>query len=149
MRLSRDFHELLECFAAHEVRYLIIGGWALAAHGVPRMTKDLDVWVWPDPDNAESVVRALVDFGFGDLGLSAHDFTDPDVVIQLGFPPNRVDLLTSPTGVDFEECWTDRLPLDLDGLIVTFIGREGLMANKRATRRPQDLVDIESLHSME
>lgn len=145
LKLSRDFHELLECFAAHDVRYLIVGGWALAAHGVPRMTKDLDVWVLPDSSNAENVLAALKDFGFGDLSLAASDFTDPDVVIQLGRPPNRVDILTTPDGVDFAECWTDRLMVDLGGLVVPFIGREGLIANKLATGRPQDVVDVASL----
>ena len=81
MRLSRDFQELLECFARHNVRYLIVGGWALAAHGHPRMTKDLDIWVWPDSSNTNSVVEALTDFGFGDLGLTANDFLDEDVVV--------------------------------------------------------------------
>lgn len=100
MKLSRDFHELLECFAAHEVRYLIVGGWALAAHGVLRMTKDLDVWVWPDQSNAQSVLAALADFGFADLGLEITDFTEPDAVIQLGRPPNRVDIRTGPVWHD-------------------------------------------------
>ena len=145
MKLSRDFHELLECFAAHDVRYLIVGGWALAAHGVPRMTKDLDVWVWPDQTNAQNVLAALHDFGFADLGLAAEDFTEPDVVIQLGRPPNRVDILTTPDGVDFDSCWRDRLQIDSGGLMVPFIGVDGLLANKLASGRPQDLVDVASL----
>ncbi len=149
MRLSRDFQELLECFARHNVRYLIVGGWALAAHGHPRMTKDLDIWVWPDSSNANSVVEALTDFGFGDLGLTANDFLDEDVVVQLGYPPNRVDLLTTPSGVDFEECWADRLSVELAGLELPFIGREGLKRNKQASARPQDLVDIQILEGLE
>lgn len=143
MRMNRDFRELLECFASHDVRYLVIGGWALAAHGVPRMTKDLDLWVWPDSANARKVVAALEAFGFGDLGLTADDFQAPDVVIQLGYPPNRVDLLTTPSGVDFEGCWPGRMQVVLDGgASVPFIGIEELIANKQATGRPQDLVDI-------
>ena len=145
MRLSRDFHELLECFARHEVRYLIVGGWALAAHGHPRMTKDLDIWVWPESANAGAVIEALADFGFEGLGLSSSDFLEPDVVIQLGYPPNRVDLLTTPTGVEFEGCWKDRVEVEMDDLTVPFIGLEGLVANKRASGRPQDLVDVEIL----
>ena len=108
LKLSQDFHELLEYFARHEVRFLIVGGWALAAHGYPRLTKDLDVWVWAEAANAQALLEALDEFGFGELGLRIEDFTEPDMVIQLGYPPNRVDLLTSPTGVDFETCWSDR-----------------------------------------
>ena len=145
MRLSRDFRELLECFARHEVRFLIVGGWALAAHGHPRMTKDLDIWVWADPANADAVIAALEDFGFGDLDLTVEDFLESDMVVQLGCPPNRVDLLTSPAGVDFETCWSDRLDISMDGLTVPFIGLEGLKQNKRSSGRPQDLVDIEIL----
>lgn len=142
MRLSQDFHELLECFARHDVRYLIVGGWALAAHGHPRLTKDLDVWVWAESPNARALLEALEEFGFGDLDLRVEDFTASDMVIQLGYPPNRVDLLTSPTGVDFESCWKDRLEVEMDGVRVPFIGLEGLKANKRASGRPQDMVDV-------
>ena len=145
VKLNHDFHELLECFARHNVRYLVIGGWALAAHGIPRLTKDLDLWVMPDSSNAQAVLTALEEFGFQGIGLTAHDFQQPEMVIQLGYPPNRVDLITSPSGVEFEQCWTNRLELKLDGVDVPFIGREELIANKRATGRSQDMVDIESL----
>jgi hypothetical protein len=149
MQLSPDFRELLECFDRHEVRYLVVGGWALAAHGVPRLTKDLDLWVWPDDRNADAVVRALEEFGFAELGLTRDDFISPDVVVQLGYPPNRVDLITTPSGVDFEHCWADRLSLTLDGLEVPFIGLEGLKANKRASGRAQDVVDVQVLDGIE
>jgi len=109
------------------------------------MTKDLDVWIWPASANAHAVLSALDEFGFGDLGLTVEDFTEADVVIQLGHPPNRVDLLTSPTGVDFDDCWRDRLEVDMDGLSVPFIGLEGLKANKKASGRAQDNVDVEIL----
>ena len=149
MQLSPDFRELLECFDRHEVRYLVVGGWALAAHGVPRLTKDLDLWVWPDDGNADAVVRALEEFGFAELGLARDDFISPDVVVQLGYPPNRVDLITTPSGVDFQQCWADRLSLTLDGLEVPFIGLEGLKANKRASGRAQDVVDVQVLDGIE
>jgi hypothetical protein len=145
LRLNRDFHELLECFARNDVRYLIIGGWAMAAHGVQRMTKDLDVWVLPDADNSHAVIAALEEFEFKDLGLSPTDFLTPETVIQLGYPPNRVDLLVTPSGVDFEECWQEHIEIDVDGLLVPFIGLEGLKTNKRAVGRTQDLADIEAL----
>ena len=149
MQLSPDFRELLECFDRHEVRYLVVGGWALAAHGVPRLTKDLDLWVWPDDGNADAVVRALEEFGFAELGLARDDFISPDVVVHLGYPPNRVDLITTPSGVDFQQCWADRLSLTLDGLEVPFIGLEGLKANKRASGRAQDVVDVQVLEGIE
>lgn len=145
MKLNRDFRELLESFAARDVRYLIVGGWAVAAHGHPRYTKDLDIWIWMEEANGEATVAALDDFGFGGLGLTSTDFTTPDSVIQLGYPPNRVDLLTSPSGVVFEQCWQDRVDLELDGIVVPFIGVDGLIANKSAAGRAQDLADIESL----
>lgn len=145
MKLNRDFRELLECFAQHEVRYLIIGGWALAAHGIPRYTKDLDVWIWAETNNARATLDALEQFGFGGLGLTIDDFNNPDSVVQLGYPPNRVDLLTSPSGVEFASCWKDRVDVELDGLVVAFIGLDGLKQNKRASGRPQDLVDLTSL----
>ncbi len=98
MKLNPDFQEFLELFVSHDVRFLIVGGYALAAHGHPRYTKDLDVWVWPEPSNAERIVAALEDFGFGGLGLTSLDFQDPDVVVQLGREPQRIDILT------FEKC---------------------------------------------
>ena len=94
MELSPDFQEFVRSFVEHDVQFLIVGGYALAAHGHPRYTKDLDVWVWPDPSNAERVVGALAAFGFGELGLTASDFRDPDVVVQLGREPQRIDILT-------------------------------------------------------
>ena len=145
MRMNRDFRELLECFARHDVRFLVVGGWALAAHGIPRLTKDLDLWIWPEAGNAQRTLAALDEFGFGGLGLTTQDFQTVDTVVQLGYPPNRVDILTTPTGVVFEPCWRGRLEVDLDGIVVPFIGVEGLIANKRATARPQDLVDVQSL----
>lgn len=145
MKLNRDFRELLECFAQHDVRYLIVGGWAVAAHGHPRYTKDLDVWVWMDSSNAKSIVAALHEFGFGDLGLTVEDFVTPDTVVQLGYPPNRIDLLTSPSGVDFASCWSSRMDLELDGVLVPFIGLDELKRNKRASGRAQDLADIDAL----
>jgi len=112
------------------------------------MTKDLDVWIWPQSTNAQALISALEEFGFQELGLTAEDFTEPDVVIQLGYPPNRVGLLTSPTGVEFDECWKERLDVQMEGFTVPFIGLEGLKANKRASGRPQDTVDVEILEGL-
>jgi hypothetical protein len=111
MELDRDFSEFIACCAARDVRFLIVGGYALAAHGHPRFTKDLDVWVWLDAENAARLIAALNDFGFESLGLTASDFTVPDMVVQLGHAPKRIDLLTSIYGVTFDECWPDHVVL--------------------------------------
>lgn len=145
MKLDPDFREFIECCVARDVRFLIVGGYALAAHGHPRFTKDLDVWLWLDAENAGRVVAALDDFGFGSLGLGPADFTEPGTVVQLGHPPKRIDLLTSIDGVDFDECWVARREIDIEGTAVPFIDVEHLVANKRASGRPQDIADVAAL----
>ena len=140
--LSKDFVEFIECCVARKVKFLIVGGYALAAHGHPRATKDLDVWVMIEPDNAERLVFALEDFGMDSIGLDASDFAEPDIVVQLGYPPMRIDLLTSASGVDFETCWTRRMNVAVGSVEAGFISYEDLIANKRASGRPQDVVDV-------
>ncbi len=145
MELDPEFSEFIASCAARDVRLLIVRGYALAAHGHPRFTKDLDVWVWVDPINLERLVAALDDFGFGSLGLSADDFGVPGTVIQLGYPPKRIDLLTSVDGVEFEAAWHRRSDVAVGELRVPIIGAADLIANKRAVGRPQDLADIVAL----
>lgn len=149
MEPPREFSELLASFGAHEVKALIVGAYALAFHGVPRMTGDLDLLVEPSTENAARVMRALTDFGFGEVGLSAADFQLPDVVIQLGFPPLRVDLLTSITGVSFDEAWTGRVADSFGGVPASFLGLEELRRNKRAVGRHKDLADLDALEGLE
>lgn len=143
--LNQDLKEFIESLNANEVRYLVIGGYALAMHGHPRFTKDIDIWLDCDQSNAERVLKAIADFGFGSLELSASDFSEPNQLIQLGYPPNRIDLLTSADGVEFETCYSARIDTVVDGVPITFIGVEGLKANKRATGRAQDIADLEAL----
>lgn len=145
MTIAPDFREFAACLNAHEVRYLIVGGYAVAFHGHPRYTKDLDVWIERTRENVERLLRGLDDFGFGEVGLKERDFLEPEQIIQLGYPPLRIDLLTSLTGVDFEQCYSDREVLDVEGVELPFIGLEGLRANKRASGRHQDLADLENL----
>jgi Nucleotidyl transferase AbiEii toxin, Type IV TA system len=147
MRLDRDFREFVESFVAHEVRFLLVGGYALAAHGLPRATGDFDAWVWIDPSNASRIVAALRAFGFGSLGIREGDFTAPDLVVQLGYPPHRIDILTSIDGVEFEDAWDRRVSIDVDGLPIPVISRDDLLANKLAAGRPQDLADVDRLRS--
>ncbi len=142
--LNRDFREFVEWFNAHGVEYLLVGGYALAAHGHPRYTGDIDFWIRRDAANIARVLSALNDFGFGSVGLKAEDF-GPDAVIQLGMPPRRIDLLTSIDGVDFDTCHARRETVHVDGLSLPLIGLEDFKANKRATGRHKDLADLEAL----
>lgn len=142
-------HEFLESFIEHDVRFLVVGGYALAAHGLPRATGDFDAWVWIDASNARRIVSALADFGFGGLDLTEVDFNREDSVVQLGYPPYRIDILTSIDGVDFEQAWDRRMTVDVDDLILNVIGRDDLIRNKTAAGRPQDLADVDRLRQLE
>lgn len=145
--LTKDFVEFIECCVAREVRFLIVGGYALAAHGHPRATKDLDVWILLERSNAERLVAALDDFGMQSVGLEPEDFLEPEIVVQLGYPPVRIDLITSATGVDFDECWENRVMVGVGRVEAGFISEADLIINKRASARPQDLVDVEILEA--
>lgn len=146
MEFDRDFKEFLECLAVRDVRFLVVGGYAVAVHGHPRYTGDLDLWVWTGVENAENLLLALDDFGFGSVGLAPTDFTEPGRVVQLGYPPIRIDLLTSIDGVEFEACFDRRVEIFVDGLRVPFIALEDLRQNKAASGRPQDLADLAALN---
>ena len=145
MNLDRDFSEFVGFCINRDVRFLIVGGYAVAAHGHPRFTKYLDVWVRIDRGNAERLTEALGDFGFASLGLRPDDFLEPEVVIQLGHPPKRIDLLTSVDGVEFERCWERRIEIQVGEHSIPFISQPDLVANKRASGRPQDLADVDFL----
>ncbi len=145
MELSHDFSEFIGYFVARDVRFLVVGGYAMAAHGHPRYTKDLDVWIRADPDNGERILLALDDFGFGDVGLTQLDFLGDDTVVQLGREPQRIDLLTFISGVEFDEAWANHVELEISGLAVPVIGRADLRRNKLATGRLRDLADAEDL----
>ena len=145
--LNPDFRDMLSAFIAEDVEFLIVGAYALAVHGVPRATGDLDFWVRPDAVNAKKVLRALASFGAPVEGLLAQDLASPDVVFQVGMAPARVDILTSIDGVEFSEAWKARVVAEVDGLSVPVLGREHLIRNKRATGRTRDLADLEDLGS--
>ncbi len=142
---NQDFREFLKSLNDNHVRYLVIGGYAVAYHGHPRYTKDLDVWIASDKENAAGIIKALDDFGFASLGLKEEDFLEPDQVIQLGYPPSRIDVLTSTLGVDFDSCYPKREQVEIDGIQVNFIDLENLKKNKKAVGRHQDLADVENL----
>ena len=143
--LSKDFKEFIELLNEHKVRYLVVGGYAVAFHGHPRYTKDLDVWIEVSPYNANNILNALKKFGFGSLGLKQDDFLESDQIIQLGYPPNRIDILTTLKDLKFEDCYKAKVEVEIQGLHIDFIDIENLKKNKRATGRPQDLADAEYL----
>jgi hypothetical protein len=143
--LNQDFKEFIQSLNDNAVRYLLVGGYAVALHGYPRYTKDLDVWVESTTENAARIIKALQQFGFGSLDLKESDFTTPDQVVQLGYPPNRIDMLTSLSGVEFSKCFASRVTEEIDGVPVSFIDLENLKKNKKATGRHQDLADVENL----
>jgi hypothetical protein len=143
--MNQDFVDLLQAFVAHDVRFLIVGAYALALHGRPRATGDLDIWVDATPENAPRIMRALSAFGAPLDDIAEADLSRPGVVFQLGVVPGRVDILTELTGLTFEEAWPGRVHHAFGPVAVDFIGLDSFIRNKRATGRARDLGDIEGL----
>ncbi len=143
--LNQDFNEFLQSLNNNCVRYLVIGGYAVAFHGHPRYTKDIDVWIEISPENAQRLVKALNDFGLGSLNLTADQFQQPRKVFQFGHPPRRIDILTSPVGIEFDDCYQRRIDQTIDGILMPFISLEDLRVAKKAAGRLQDLADLENL----
>ena len=145
MEVQPDFRDLLKLFNAHKVEFVVIGGYALAFHGAPRYTGDLDIFVKPDPENAQRIMKALGAFGFGSLELTAEDFQSPDRVIQLGVPPVRIDIVTSVTNITWETAAANRIEGKYGDVVAFYMGRAEFVANKRAVGRKKDLADLEAL----
>lgn len=143
--LNSDFKEFIQLLNENQVKYLVIGGYAVAVHGHPRYTKDIDIWIEMTAENADRLLTALNQFGFGSLGLSPQDFQSPDQIIQLGYPPNRIDLITTPDGIDFDICYASKLEITINDIPVQFIDLNNLKKNKKASGRLQDLADLENL----
>ena len=145
MEVQEDFREFLELLNKHKVQFIIVGGYALAFHGAPRYTGDIDVFVKPDNANAKRIINALDDFGFGSLDLNISDFTDQNKVIQLGVPPIRIDIITSISGVTWEEADASKELGQFGDVDVSYIGKKQFITNKRAIGRKKDQADIEAL----
>jgi hypothetical protein len=145
MPVNPDFRDLFRALNGEGAEYLLVGGYALAVHAAPRFTKDLDVWVNATRENAPRVLAALRAFGAPLGGLGEDDLVSPGIVFQMGLPPNRIDLLTSIDGVAFKDAWPSRLVTEYGGEPLPVIGKAQLIANKRASARPQDLVDVQTL----
>jgi hypothetical protein len=147
--MSRNFIDMLSEFNAAGVEFLVVGAYALAAHARPRYTRELDLWVRPTPDNAARVLAALRRFGSPLYDLTQDDLARAGTVFQTGLPPQRIDVMTSISGVSFEEAWPARASFDVGGIRVHVIGKEHFEQNKRASGRPKDLADIAYLHGAE
>ena len=145
MELHKDFSELLALFDAHGVEYVVVGGYALAFHGAPRYTGDLDLFVCPAPENAHRILAALGEFGFASLNLAVEDFTQPDNIVQLGVAPVRVDIVTSIDGVTWQQASASKSFDESSKQKIPFLGRAEFVANKRASGRKKDLADLEAL----
>lgn len=140
-----DFKELLKLFAENNVKYLIVGAYSVAYYGYVRSTGDLDIWLETTVSNSKNVIIALNKFGFSTSGLSEKDFQEPETVIQLGFPPYRIDLITSADGLNFDECYEKKTNYLIDGVPIYIISKNDLITNKHATGRTKDLLDLENL----
>ena len=144
-KLQTDLREFIALLNSHAVEYIVVGGHAVAYHGHPRFTGDIDFLVRPSAENAERLLAVLSAFGFGTIGVSERDFLQSGQVVQLGQPPNRIDLLTSISGVEFEAAWQSRISTTLDDLPISVLGWQELLQNKRASSRPKDLADLAKL----
>lgn len=145
MKLNKDLREFIELLNSHRVEYVLVGGHAVAYHGYPRYTGDIDFLVRPSEENASRLLAVLKDFGMGALGLTSTDFTSPGQIIQFGYPPNRIDLITKISAVTFDEAWSSRIEINMDGLPVSILSKASLLKNKRASGRAKDLADVEEL----
>lgn len=142
---NQDFKEFVALLIRHKVEYLVVGGYAVGVHGHPRYTGDLDIWLNPTPENAASILACVNEFGFASFGLKRDDFTKEGNIVQLGYPPLRIDLLTQIDGVTFNDCYKNKIQVEIEGLPVNFIGYNDLLKNKKASGRLRDLDDIEHL----
>lgn len=143
--LNADFKEIISAFNGAGVEYMVVGAYAVAAHGLPRATGDIDLWVRPSGSNAERVWRALSEFGAPLDRFTVGDFSTPDTIVQFGVVPNRIDILTSIEAVEFLDAWPERLQVTMDGIEMSVVGRNHLLRNKRAVGRPQDIADADRL----
>ena len=145
MELSQDFKEFIKLLNAHKAEYLVVGGYAVAIHGFPRTTGDIDFWVNPVAENAQHIVNVLADFGFGSLDINIDDFLKKDNVVQLGYPPNRIDIITGVSGLTFNECYISRKEIDFEGEKINFISLHHLKINKKESGRDKDNLDLKNL----
>jgi len=145
MTLAKDFEDFVKLLNKHQVNYMVVGGYALAFHGKPRHTGDLDIWINNSKENAEKLVLAINEFGLATLGLTKSDFMQEGYVTQIGYPPLRIDILNSIDGVIFEDAYANKLLIDVDGIEVKYIGLKDFIENKTASGRSQDIADLKEI----
>lgn len=148
MIFEQDFIDFVQLLNDHQVKYMVVGAYALSVHGRPRHTGDLDIWIKPDAENAGKMVRVIAGFGFGQLGLTEDDFLRENYVTQLGYPPLRIDILNAISGVEFDEAYSARMETEVEGLEISFISANDLIRNKRSVGRAKDLGDVEALEKL-
>lgn len=147
--MNSDFKDLLRIFVEEEVRFLVVGGYAVIHYSQPRYTKDLDLWIEPTPENARKLMRAFRSFGLPLIGLEESDFAEPGTQFSVGVPPCEIDLLTSLPGLEFTPCWENRQHSEEEGIFVPYLGKTDLVIAKRTAGRPQDLADLDELQRCE
>jgi len=143
---SKDFKEFIQLLNKNQVEYLVIGGYAVGFHGHPRYTGDIDIWINPSDKNVKKLPKVLIDFGFTPENFNPSDFKSKEKIVRIGFPPFRIDLMVSIDGVQFENCYPNRVEIKLDDVNVNFIGFDDLVKNKKACNRTKDQLDLENLN---
>lgn len=146
--LNEDYREMLQALSDEKAKFLLVGAYALAAHGYPRATMDIDIWVMPSPDNAEAVLRALKRFGAALLNLTKEDLQKHDTIFQIGVAPRRIDIITGASGLHFEAAFEHSIEVDIEGLQIHILSLDDLILNKRASGRTKDLADAEALETL-
>ncbi len=147
--LNEDYREMLQILSAEKVDFLLVGAYAMAAHGYPRATLDIDIWVLPSPKNAKAVIRALTQFGAPLDKVTEDDFSTDGTIFQIGVAPRRIDIITSASGLSFDIASRDALEIDIDGITVRIPSLDDLIKNKRASGRTKDIADAEALESIQ
>ena len=148
MTLDKDFEDFILSLNNFNVDYMVVGGYALSFHGKPRHTGDLDIWINISEDNAQKMIEVLKDFGMASLGMTKNDFLQKGGIAQIGYPPLRIDILNEIDGVNFEEAWANHLQVDVDGILIKYIGLDDLIKNKEISGRPRDISDIKELKKL-
>ncbi len=146
--LNEDYRDMLHALSDENVKFILIGAYALAAHGYPRATMDIDIWVMPSPDNSDAVFRALRRFGAPVNSITKEDFQIDGTIFQIGVAPRRIDIITAASGLTFEETYRNSIPINIDGVEVHIPSIEDLILNKKASGRTKDLADVEALESL-
>ena len=147
--LNPDFRDILSVFAEERVDFIVVGAYALAAHGLPRATGDIDLWVRPSADNSKRIWKAFEKFGAPMKGLKRDDFENGDLIVQIGRPPRRIDIITSVSELEYDSAWKNRKIVEIEGITISVLGKDDFIKNKKAVGRVQDIADVKRLESLD